>query len=265
MADPAYGSDYFLDTEVKQEQILDGSNTYSVSVPIPARRLTELSDLRDFNLEFELCGQEGMSSIYQTISHPSIYNKFNIDMDSNSKCESFKMDDDDIFQVDKADLIQGPTLAELNANDNTLLEDLNFDDLLLPEENSYYLHIGGSMMQALKGSTPALEVHAPVTPQPSPISYNYQGSYRDADTCSPLEGYGRGHTGAVSPASGHSSSVHSSQHGSPCLGLQELLSSPNLPPTQLPPQHRSLAAARLSSSAPTHLSLEQVKYCPIEE
>uniref|UniRef100_A0A8D8W6Y0 Protein CREBRF homolog n=1 Tax=Cacopsylla melanoneura TaxID=428564 RepID=A0A8D8W6Y0_9HEMI len=39
-----------------------------------------------------------------------------------------------IFQVDKSDLIQGPTLAELNAQDNTLLEDLNFDDIYLPEE-----------------------------------------------------------------------------------------------------------------------------------
>ncbi|XP_058800502.1 protein CREBRF homolog [Phymastichus coffea] len=48
---------------------------------------------------------------------------------------SFGMDDDDIFQVDKADLIQGPTLAELNANEDTLLGDLNFDDLLLPDEN----------------------------------------------------------------------------------------------------------------------------------
>lgn len=48
---------------------------------------------------------------------------------------SFRMDDEDIFQVDKADLIQGPTLAELNANEDTLLGDLNFDDLLLPDEN----------------------------------------------------------------------------------------------------------------------------------
>lgn len=38
-------------------------------------------------------------------------------------------------QVDKADLIQGPTLAELNANEDTLIGDLNFDDLLLPEES----------------------------------------------------------------------------------------------------------------------------------
>ncbi|XP_015433817.1 PREDICTED: protein CREBRF homolog isoform X3 [Dufourea novaeangliae] len=55
-------------------------------------------------------------------------------MDSDQLDDSFKMEDDDIFQVDKADLIQGPTLAELNANDETLLGDLNFDDLLLPEE-----------------------------------------------------------------------------------------------------------------------------------
>jgi CREB3 regulatory factor len=39
-------------------------------------------------------------------------------------------------QVDKADLIQGPTLAELNANDENLLEDLSFDDLILPEDSA---------------------------------------------------------------------------------------------------------------------------------
>ena len=44
------------------------------------------------------------------------------------------MEEDDIFQVDKADLIQGPTLAELNANDESLLADLNFDDFLLPTQ-----------------------------------------------------------------------------------------------------------------------------------
>lgn len=59
---------------------------------------------------------------------------------------SFKMDDDDIFQVDKADLIQGPTLAELNANDDTLLGDLNFDDLLLPEECIQPLRIGPNVI-----------------------------------------------------------------------------------------------------------------------
>ncbi|XP_066992936.2 protein CREBRF homolog isoform X2 [Anabrus simplex] len=66
------------------------------------------------------------------------------------------MDDDDIFQVDKADLIQGPTLAELNANDENLLEDLNFDDLLLPEENSYYISVPSIISQGkLSSSTMA--------------------------------------------------------------------------------------------------------------
>ena len=46
----------------------------------------------------------------------------------------FPMEDDDIFQVDKADLIQGPTLAELNANDESLLTDFNFDDFVMPSQ-----------------------------------------------------------------------------------------------------------------------------------
>lgn len=48
----------------------------------------------------------------------------------------FPMEEDDIFQVDKADLIQGPTLAELNANDESLLTDFNFDDFVIPTQMS---------------------------------------------------------------------------------------------------------------------------------
>lgn len=48
----------------------------------------------------------------------------------------FPMEEDDIFQVDKADLIQGPTLAELNANDESLLTDFNFDDFVMPTQMS---------------------------------------------------------------------------------------------------------------------------------
>lgn len=54
----------------------------------------------------------------------------------------FPMEEDDIFQVDKADLIQGPTLAELNANDESLLTDLNFDDFLLPGQQQLQLMAG---------------------------------------------------------------------------------------------------------------------------
>lgn len=54
-----------------------------------------------------------------------------------SKQEPFPMDDDDIFQVDKADLFQAPTLAELN--EDTILGDLNIDDFILPSDNSTLL------------------------------------------------------------------------------------------------------------------------------
>lgn len=34
-----------------------------------------------------------------------------------------------------------PTLAELNANDETLLREINFDDLLIPEEGSSFMNL----------------------------------------------------------------------------------------------------------------------------
>jgi len=48
---------------------------------------------------------------------------------------SMAVDDDDIFKVEKNDLL-GPTLAELNAPDaDTLLDGLNFDDLYWPADS----------------------------------------------------------------------------------------------------------------------------------
>jgi CREB3 regulatory factor len=44
-------------------------------------------------------------------------------------------------------LIQGPTLAELNANDETLLEDLSFDDLILPDDSALLSSITDSNSQ----------------------------------------------------------------------------------------------------------------------
>jgi hypothetical protein len=44
----------------------------------------------------------------------------------------FQMDEDDIFQVDKSDLIQGPTLAELNG-DNLYKDLLNMEEMLTSE------------------------------------------------------------------------------------------------------------------------------------
>lgn len=116
-----------MDSLVKHEP--SSEMAASASVPIPG-------------------GHRGTRGIFDQFSpsplaNPAVWgNRPDMDSPSPFKSEpmnqldiSFKMDDDDIFQVDKADLIQGPTLAELNANDDTLLGDLNFDDLLLPEES----------------------------------------------------------------------------------------------------------------------------------
>ncbi|XP_015111693.1 protein CREBRF homolog isoform X2 [Diachasma alloeum] len=146
MGDMNY-SDYLLefgssamDTLVKQEpaQGLEMSSS-SASVPIPG-------------------GHRGSRGVYDQFSPsplavPSVWgtrpdqddSQFRIDSDQLGM--GFKMEDDDIFQVDKADLIQGPTLAELNANDDILLGDLNFDDLLLPEDRLQPLRTDANIMQ----------------------------------------------------------------------------------------------------------------------
>lgn len=56
--------------------------------------------------------------------------------ESNDKSGPFQMDEDDIFQVDKSDLIQGPTLAELNG-DNLYVDLLNIEDILAADSNQY--------------------------------------------------------------------------------------------------------------------------------
>lgn len=67
----------------------------------------------------------------------------------------FPMEDDDIFQVDKADLIQGPTLAELNANDESLLTDFNFDDFVMPTQTT----MGGRSIKPVNGSDVLLLIY----------------------------------------------------------------------------------------------------------
>lgn len=52
--------------------------------------------------------------------------------------KTFRMDEDDIFQVDKSDLIQGPTLAELNGGDGNLYVDLlNIEELIANDSSNY--------------------------------------------------------------------------------------------------------------------------------
>lgn len=242
MSDSIYTHEFLIEpgVEIKQETPSE-LGTMSASVPIPQRR----NDLGEFNTDLDLCLQDNLVGSFHNM--PTMqYNKLAFDSD-NSKVETFKMDDDDIFQVDKADLILGPTLAELNANPDTLLDDLNFDDLLLPEE--YCVQIGGVMGGSRRPNITHL--NSPM-PEDSP--------------CSP---YNRAQL-AFSPASQHSSA--SSSFAQPINQLPELLmkldgysgeialgqsvpASTVLPPypTNVKPQSN-----QLSSSAPTNLTMEQI-------
>lgn len=243
MADSIYTHDFLLDpgVEIKQESPLE-LGSMSASVPIPQRR----ADLGDFGAELDLCLQDNLAGSFHNVPNVRAY-----DVDNSTKMDTFKMDDDDIFQVDKADLILGPTLAELNANPDTLLDDLNFDDLLLPEESGYCVQIGGAMSGSRRTPMQTSNILAAESP------------------CSP---YSRAQL-AFSPSSQHSSA--SSSFAQPINQLPELLmrmdsysgeialgqsvpASTVLPPfpTSMKPQN-----TQLSSSAPTHLTMEQVRFC----
>lgn len=246
MSDSIYNHDFLLDPglEIKQESPFE-LGTMSASVPIPQRR----SDLGDFSAELEHCLQDNLAGSFHSVPNMQ-YGKLVYETENSTKCEPFKMEDDDIFQVDKADLIMGPTLAELNANPDTLLDDLNFDDLLLPEESGYCIQIGGVMSGSRR-----------------PGSSMQTTSMMAAESpCSP---YSRAQL-AFSPSSQHSSA--SSSFAPPLNHLPELLvrmdgysgeitlgqsvpASTVLPPfpTSIKPQQ-----TQLSSSAPTHLTMEQV-------
>ncbi|XP_057655290.1 protein CREBRF homolog isoform X3 [Diorhabda carinulata] len=278
-----FSKDFFIDPgiTIKQEPQFNDNTTInmSASVPIPSRR--DINDYRDFNPDFEnsqspLYSDVGLNTQLQT---PGVYDGSAwslsrlISNDEMLKSEAFiHMDEDDIFQVDKADLIQGPTLAELNANDENFLGkngDLNFDDLLLPEENTYII--------LEKGNSQNMTHHInnnPIT------SYLPQGIpyHRDLDLPSSVPT-------TLSPESQNSSNsslVHSLSSPSNVSNfpkkhstLQELLVSKDpygspehsilgqsFPERRtLVPVHNRLGRttnSRLSSSAPTHLGLEQI-------
>ncbi|CAH2084793.1 unnamed protein product [Euphydryas editha] len=245
MSDSIYTHDFLLEQslEIKQESPFE-LGTMSASVPIPHRR----PELGDFNGDLDLCIQDNQIESFHSVPTLS-YNKLSFEADS-SKMEPFKMEDDDIFQVDKADLILGPTLAELNANPDTSLDDLNFDDLILPEESEYCIQIGGAMSGTKR-------------------TVNTMQTSNIMATESPCSPYSHAQL-AFSPSSPHSSA--SSSFVPPINQLPELLlrmdgysgeialgqsvpASLVLPPF---PSNVKTQQTQLSSSAPTHLTMEQI-------
>ncbi|CAH1119004.1 unnamed protein product [Phaedon cochleariae] len=283
-----FGKDFFLDPgiSIKQEPVNESSiMNMSASVPIPSRR--DLTDYRDFGIDFDnsqspLYADLGFTAQIQT---PGMYesncwgiNRL-INNDEMLKCESFiHMDEDDIFQVDKADLIQGPTLAELNANDDNLLGDLNFDDLLLPEESTYIIlekgnphtperhHISNSASPFLpQNNMLQKEIDSPSSVPTGAFDYY---KYKTPVSAFSPESQTSSNSSIIQSISSPSNMSALQQRHST---LHELLvkrdhyGSPDtsvlgqsFPERHTDVQGRGPKAARLSSSAPTHLGLDQI-------
>ncbi|VVC96758.1 unnamed protein product [Leptidea sinapis] len=247
MSDSIYNQDFLFDPgfEIKQESPYELGSTMSASVPIPQKR----SDF-DLNSDFDLCLQDNQGGSFHSV--PTLpYNKLTYDVDNTAKLDTFKMEDDDIFQVDKADLVLGPTLAELNANPDTSLDDLDFADLLMPEENEYCIQIGGAMTGSRR------------------IVNNYLSNTSAVSTGSPSSPYQHSQL-AFSPSSQQSSA--SSSFAQPVNHFPEMLMGmdgysreislgQSVPASCVLPHYPltvKTQPTQLSSSAPTQLTMEQI-------
>ncbi|KYM94454.1 PREDICTED: CREB3 regulatory factor [Cyphomyrmex costatus] len=169
-----------MDSVVKQEPGQEMSSA-SASVPIPGGHRGTTRGTYDQFSPSPLAVSSGWDIRAEQMEYP-------FKMDPDQMDISFKMDEDDIFQVDKAELIQGPTLAELNANDDTLLGDLNFDDLLLPEERvqpikmEYAPPLTGSLFSSSIGFAPSSFPQSGVTHRSCPTYTNTCGFNLNRDS-----------------------------------------------------------------------------------
>ncbi|XP_066262348.1 protein CREBRF homolog isoform X1 [Euwallacea similis] len=291
--------DYNLDPgiTVKQEPINETNVMItSASVPIPVRR--DLPDYRDYIFELEnsqspLCGTIGFSSD-QTLSPTNTYDTYwenrIITNEEMLKSEALiHMDEDDIFQVDKADLIQGPTLAELNANDDNFLGDLNFDDLLLPNDSSYTtlestsspysFNIGNmtnnNQFMGASSCPQGLMVYKDLDAASGTASGNFDVSPKTPVSAlspgSPASSNSSILTSQSSPIRSHNAQPKQSTLHDLLMRKDKCESSPersllgqSVPSTRNTSLHSPNLkisrgqASRLSSSAPTHLGLEQI-------
>lgn len=234
------------------DHVMNGS---SASVPIP-QRMRDLTDYPDFSAT-QL--QDDQLPNQWCLMHTE-------DM---LKTDFSQMDDDDIFQVDKADLIQDPTLAELNANTDTDLTDLNFDDLLLPDEHNLQqqLNLNNNLVQQPMAQHNSLflfnneELMELMPKQQNNAAFSPLSQTSSNSSLTPPVGR------ATSVLQQKHSTLHEllikrepqAQFGSPDLSIlgQSVPSGRNV----AMPVHQSVRrgnVSRLSSSAPTHLGLEQL-------
>ncbi len=122
------------------------SNLSTTAMPIPRTR--QLADFSDFNFDLDQSLSPQSFQDCNLISNNGMYGMQQTSTNSNTMWSAINdaigmpkqelhIDDDDIFQVDNADLFPGPTLAELN--DDTILEDLNIEDFILQQDNTLIL------------------------------------------------------------------------------------------------------------------------------
>uniref|UniRef100_A0A6B2E9A3 Putative creb3 regulatory factor n=1 Tax=Phlebotomus kandelakii TaxID=1109342 RepID=A0A6B2E9A3_9DIPT len=149
------------------DTLKDNPMMTTASMPIPSRGSTRMNfDFSDFGFDFDSSQDINMQLNPLSATSASMYGDLqpsNSTMWSDigaamvtTKSEPFHMDDDDIFQVDKADLIQ---------------EDLNIDDLILPEEPSYMMD-GHNLHQMQTATTSPLNTSL----SPQPMGLNQSGS-----------------------------------------------------------------------------------------
>ncbi|XP_012228275.1 protein CREBRF homolog isoform X3 [Linepithema humile] len=173
-----------MDSSIVKQEPVQEMGSASASVPIPGVHRGTTRGTYDQFSPSPLAVSSGWGMRTEHTEYPFKMDPDQLDVYS-------KMDEDDIFQVDKAELIQGPTLAELNANDDTLLGDLNFDDLLLPEERvqpikvetgppstgSLFSNSGSNIVDNAEAVSP--------TAFPSPGTSNIAGSSTASSSTSP--------------------------------------------------------------------------------
>lgn len=285
MADPTFSDDYLRDDDdmfIKEEMdspVGESLGHTSACVPIPTRRtLDNLSD----------CSSDYLSTSTLMLQDHDRYTTLNPNVLWSGKIEDndpeeTKMEDD-IFQVDKSDLIQDSNLSDLNTNQN-FLDDLNFDDLMLPVELSCDMSVP-NIGRHNSGLHPLMN-----TPIGS-LDSSYASScltenislYRDSIDSSSLPSSPLNITTGGSSKTYMSLENSNNNSGSPLMlspthnskhsSLHELLikkesqgSSSKILGQSIPSGgllrsrntvSRNSPSSRLSSSAPTHLTMDQI-------
>ncbi|XP_065172673.1 protein CREBRF homolog [Atheta coriaria] len=278
---------------IKEEPMLESLNSINInmtaSVPIPLKRIDDYRDIHLDAMDSPIY-QDMLTQVAspESIDTNTMWSTKQLDMEM-PKMEPGIQFDDDIFQVvDKADLIQDSTLANLESTDDILFADLNFDDLLLPDENSYLntasnniksmsLGLGQSSLLNNLNNNSLFASSCPSTgmayfKDEYNLNSNSYESLTPSKTFSPTSQASSSSplfVPTLSPSSSSLQAKHSTLHEllqrdsypSQEVPLGQSVPGPSvsaLSPSQARLQQRMAHSSRLSSSAPTHSALRDL-------